>query len=76
MCFERGISKCQPDDVFNVHIGKAIALARVMGDHVPDYFLKSPLPEALSDGMKIRSHWSGRIFTVGEAAFFLEIGRM
>lgn len=73
---ERGVSKCQPDDVFNVHIGKAIALARVLGEDVPDYFLKSPLPEAPSVGMKVRSLWSGRIFTVGEGDFLwrLDVG--
>lgn len=69
----RGISKCQPDDVFNVHIGKAIALARMLREDVPDHFLKSPLPEALLDGMKVRSHWSGCIFTVGEAGFFWKL---
>lgn len=70
---ERGISKCQPDDVFNVHIGKAIALARVLGEDVPDYFLNSPLPEALLDGMKVRSHWSGCIFTVGDDNFLWKL---
>lgn len=39
-----GIAKCDPDDVFNVHIGKAIALRRALGLDVPDVYLKAPQP--------------------------------
>lgn len=40
----RGIAKCAPDDVFNSHIGRAIALHRALGLPVPDAYLHVPQP--------------------------------
>lgn len=40
----RGIAKCHPDDCFNVHIGKAIALRRALNLKVPDEYLNAPQP--------------------------------
>src|SRR5690606_16781160 len=40
----RGIAKCAPDDCFNVHIGKVIALRRALGLEVPDEYLNAPQP--------------------------------
>ena len=40
----RGIAKCDPDDVFNADIGKAIALARALGVEVPTEFVKAVQP--------------------------------
>ncbi|HEY9569582.1 MAG TPA: hypothetical protein VIR26_01215 [Metalysinibacillus sp.] len=33
----KGIAKCHPDDVFNEHIGKAIALGRALGKDVSEF---------------------------------------
>jgi len=41
----KAIAKCSPDDVFNVHIGKAIALAKAYGLEVPREFTHAPQPE-------------------------------
>lgn len=41
---ERGISKCAPNDCFNAHIGKAIALRRALGLEVPSEYLNVPQP--------------------------------
>lgn len=41
----RAIARCSPDDVFNVHIGKAIALAKAYGLEVPREFTHAPQPE-------------------------------
>ncbi|MCK1987131.1 hypothetical protein MPH48_03335 [Lysinibacillus fusiformis] len=35
--FEKGIAKCNPSDVFNEHIGKAIALGRALGLDVSEF---------------------------------------
>lgn len=40
----KGKAKCAPGDVFNVHIGKAIALRRALGLPVPDEYLNAPQP--------------------------------
>lgn len=40
----KGIAKCHPDDCFNVHIGKAIALRRALDLEVPDEYLNAPQP--------------------------------
>lgn len=46
----KGIAKCDPADVFNVHIGKAIALYRALGKDVPDFLLTAPNPTVIEVG--------------------------
>lgn len=48
--FARGIAKCAPDDVFNVHIGKAIAIRRALGLEVPEEYIKAPQPTEVRVG--------------------------
>ena len=35
--YSKGIAKCNPDDVFNEHLGKAIALGRALGKVVSEF---------------------------------------
>jgi hypothetical protein len=46
----RGIAKCHPDDCFNAHIGRAIALRRALGLEVPDEYLNAPQPTEVRVG--------------------------
>ncbi|OLP64372.1 hypothetical protein BACPU_25970 [Bacillus pumilus] len=46
----KGIAKCSPNDCFNAHIGKAIALIRALGLEVPYEFLNVPLPTEVRVG--------------------------
>src|SRR5690625_2480290 len=46
----KGIAKCAPTDCFNVHIGKAIALRRALGEEVPDEYLNAPQPTEVRVG--------------------------
>jgi len=46
----KGIAKAAPDDCFNVHIGKAIALHRALGLEVPDEYLNVPNPTEVHVG--------------------------
>lgn len=46
----KGIAKCHPNDCFNVHIGKAIALRRALGLEVPDEYLNAPQPTEVRIG--------------------------
>ncbi len=46
----KGIAKCAPDDCFNVHIGKAIALRRALGLEVPAEYLNAPQPTEVRIG--------------------------
>lgn len=64
MVVNRGIAKCAPDDTFNVHIGRAIALRRALGLDVPDYYVNAPKPtEArVGDVVLFRSVVSDRSF--------------
>lgn len=50
--FEKGISKCHPQDVFNEHIGKAIALGRALGLDVSE-FEQAVQPTEIVIGMKV-----------------------
>ena len=48
--YAKGIAKAAPDDCFNVHIGKAIALRRALGLVVPDEYLNAPQPTEVRVG--------------------------
>lgn len=39
-----GRAKCAEDDVFNIHIGRIIALHRALATRVPDYYMNAPQP--------------------------------
>ncbi|MCR8997954.1 hypothetical protein NW825_24090, partial [Brevibacillus laterosporus] len=59
--YARGIAKCSPDDCFNVHIGKAIALRRALGLDVPTEYLTAPQPAEPRVGDVVKStHAFGR----------------
>ncbi|MDQ0174450.1 hypothetical protein [Bacillus chungangensis] len=65
----KGIAKCAPDDCFNKHIGKVIALHRALGLEVPGKYLNVPQPKKVREGDKIKfiapDHtFDGRIETV------------
>ncbi|MED1527853.1 hypothetical protein [Bacillus pumilus] len=47
---ERGIAKCAPNDCFNAHIGKAIALRRALGLEVHAEYLNVPQPTEVREG--------------------------
>jgi hypothetical protein len=51
----RGIAKCRPDDCFNAHIGRAIALRRALGLEVPDEYLNAPQPTEVRVGDIVES---------------------
>jgi hypothetical protein len=61
---ERGKAKCAPDDCFNVHIGKAIALRRALGLDVPDEYLNAPQPTEVRVGDIVKSKRTGRVCKV------------
>ncbi|MCM3365975.1 hypothetical protein HKK70_08975 [Bacillus safensis] len=46
----RGIAKCSPNDCFNAHIGKAIALRRALRLEVPTEYLNVPQPTEIRVG--------------------------
>lgn len=54
--YAKGIAKCAPDDCFNVHIGKAIALRRALGLIVPAEYLNAPQPTEACVGDVIRHY--------------------
>lgn len=49
----RGIAKCNPNDVFNEHIGKAIALGRALGLDVSE-FEQAVQPTKVLAGMQVQ----------------------
>jgi hypothetical protein len=53
----RGKAKCDPDDCFNIHIGKAIALRRALGLDVPDYYVNAPQPTEAQVGDVLSHKW-------------------
>jgi len=50
----RGIANCHPNDCFNVHIGKAIALRRALKLEVPNEYLNAPQPTEVRVGDVVR----------------------
>ncbi|ETK27986.1 hypothetical protein ERIC1_1c14410 [Paenibacillus larvae subsp. larvae DSM 25719] len=56
--YARGIVKCAPGDVFNSHIGRAIALRRALKLEVPTEYLSVPNPTEFKIGdIVIRYTW-------------------
>ncbi|MEV2854934.1 hypothetical protein ABNB97_03825 [Paenibacillus larvae] len=56
--YARGTAKCAPGDVFNSHIGRAIALRRALGLEVPTEYLSVPNPTEIREGdIVIRYDW-------------------
>ncbi|MED0863779.1 hypothetical protein [Bacillus safensis] len=56
----RGVAKCSPNDCFNAHIGKAIALRRSLRLPVPTEYLNVPQPTDVRVGDVVESTgWAG-----------------
>ncbi|MFT0803338.1 hypothetical protein VSK91_21980 [Bacillus swezeyi] len=62
--YARGIAKVAPDDCFNEHIGKAIALHRALGLEVPDEYLNAPQPTEVRVGDVVEYLINGRVAMV------------
>lgn len=56
----KGVAHCSPDDCFNIHIGKAIALRRALQTDVPKYYTNAPDPTTLKYGDLVRV--KGRVY--------------
>jgi hypothetical protein len=59
-----GIARCAPGDVFNTHIGKAIAVRRALGLTVPDDYVNAPKPTEVRVGDVVAGR-TGRTFSNG-----------
>jgi len=65
---QRGIAKCDPHDVFNEHIGKAIALGRALGLDVSE-FEQAVQPTEFAVGQVVEANYEDPIwapFTISE----------
>jgi hypothetical protein len=62
---ETGKSRCAVDDVFNAHIGKAIALRRALGLDVPSVYTNAPQPTEPQIGDIVEScGYSGPVYAI------------
>lgn len=59
LVLEKGIAKCDPDDCFNSHIGRAIALRRALGLEVPEHYMIVPAPTEVGVGDIVRGRNTG-----------------
>ncbi|WP_157211775.1 hypothetical protein [Brevibacillus borstelensis] len=62
----RGVAKCAPGDVFNSHIGRAIALRRALDLFVPSEYRNAPQPTEVRVGDVVRGKRHGQIRTLTE----------
>lgn len=62
----KGVAKCAPGDVFNSHIGRAIALRRALGLEVPGEYLAIPQPTEVRVGDVVRGKRHGLLRTLTE----------
>lgn len=53
----RGIAKCAPGDVFNVWLGKAIALRHALGLEIPEEYVSAPQPTEVRVGDIVTYQW-------------------
>lgn len=70
--YEKGIAKCNPSDVFNEHIGKAIALGRALGLDVSE-FEQAVQPNEVVAGHVTKGKNTGRIYNITEVRSHEEI---
>lgn len=68
----RGIAKCAPNDCFNEHIGKAIALRRALRLPVPVEYLNVPQPTEVRVGDVVRGRTAFRMDTYEETVGEIE----
>lgn len=62
---DRAIAKCAPDDVFNSHIGKAIAARRLLWFDIPAEYLSVPNPEEPRVGDVVKyGPFSGSVYAI------------
>ncbi|WP_144492829.1 hypothetical protein [Bacillus pumilus] len=71
----RGVAKCSPNDCFNAHIGKAIALRRSLRLPVPADYLNVPQPTEVRVGDVIRGVYVGGKNTYERKIAKIEGGR-
>ncbi|MCY9329979.1 hypothetical protein MOF21_08520 [Bacillus haynesii] len=76
-----GTAVCAPNDCFNIHIGKAIAIHLALGLEVPDEYLNAPQPTEVRVGDVVGSFeinevadYYGKIVDVNEDKVFYEDG--
>lgn len=70
---ERAIAKCHVDDVFNEHIGKAVALAKILDivEQLPPDILKAVQPDEITTGHRVKIICYGsedEVFGIGTVA--------
>lgn len=58
----KGVAKCDPQDVFNVHIGRIIALRRALGLNITEFYTEVPNPEKAEVGDYVQ--YDGRVLKV------------
>jgi len=46
----QGVAKCHPDDCFNIHLGKIIALYKALGLKIPYEYYNAPQPTEVQVG--------------------------
>ncbi|MHC9080478.1 hypothetical protein [Bacillus altitudinis] len=71
----KGIAKCAPNDCFNAHIGKAIALRRALRLTVPAEYLNVPQPTEVRVGDVVRGRTAFRMDTYEETVGEIEGGK-
>ncbi|PRS47547.1 hypothetical protein [Bacillus sp. MZGC1] len=71
----KGIAKCAPNDCYNVHIGKAIALRRALGLEVPAEYLNAPQPTEVRVGDVVRGRTAFSMDTYEETVGEIEDGK-
>ncbi|MCP9020189.1 hypothetical protein [Bacillus velezensis] len=64
-----GRAQAAPNDCFNVHIGKAIALRRALGLTVPDEYLNTPQPTEVRVGDVVRGKYEEQIKEIEDGKF-------
>jgi hypothetical protein len=61
--YSKGVAKCDPSDVFNIHIGKAIALYRALDIEIPSLLLTAEHDSKVELGDIV--DYNGNVYRVG-----------
>jgi hypothetical protein len=60
----KAVAKCDPQDCFNEHIGKAIALHRALKQEIPEIYTNTPQPTKSQIGDRVE--YKGKVLTIAQ----------
>ncbi|MED4883149.1 hypothetical protein [Bacillus smithii] len=72
-----GVAQCHPDDCFNIHLGKIIALYKALGLKIPYEYYNAPQPTKVKGGdiIQLKNGSTRKVLSVDEKCMYYGNGK-